>query len=52
MKIIKSFILFFALMLSATAWAEPVNINTADASSMAAVIKGVGEKKLKDYDQI
>ncbi len=33
------------LFSSALAFAEPVNINTADAPALAAAIKGVGTKK-------
>lgn len=39
-------IAFLAFMLiTGSAWAAPVNINTADAPSLSAAIKGVGEKK-------
>ena len=45
MKIIRSMMLSLALMMSAVAWAGPVNINIADASTLAASIQGVGEKR-------
>lgn len=32
-------------MFSIGAWAAPVNINSADAATIASAIKGVGEKK-------
>ncbi|TNF92791.1 MAG: helix-hairpin-helix domain-containing protein [Gammaproteobacteria bacterium] len=40
--------LFFAIALSiasAASWAGPVNINKADAVTLAAEIKGVGDKR-------
>ena len=45
MKFIKTLVLLLAMTLSNFAWAEPVNINTADAMTMAKAIKGVGEKR-------
>jgi competence protein ComEA len=45
MKFIQSVILLFAMITSSVLFAEPVNINTADANSLSAVIKGVGEKR-------
>ena len=44
-KIIQLLVLAFALSVSAAAFAEPVNINTADAATLAATIKGIGLKK-------
>ena len=44
-KLVVSFIAFLLLGLSSLAMAATVNINTADASALAATIKGVGEKK-------
>ena len=41
----KSAILFVLLGLSFNLLAAPVNINTADAKSLAANINGIGEKK-------
>ena len=43
--LIKSAILFVLLGLSFNLLAAPVNINTADAKTMAANINGIGEKK-------
>ncbi len=37
--------LFTFLLFSGFSLAEPVNINTADATTLAASIKGVGTKK-------
>lgn len=36
-----------ALCLPMVAWAGPVNINTADAATIAAELKGVGETKAR-----
>jgi len=36
------------MMLSTLTWAAPVNINTADAKTIAKMIKGVGEKRAQD----
>ncbi|MGD8526962.1 MAG: helix-hairpin-helix domain-containing protein [Thioalkalispiraceae bacterium] len=41
----KLLIILGIISLSAISVAAPVNINTADASTLAANIKGVGEKK-------
>lgn len=38
-------ILSLALGLSAAAWAGPVNINTADAETLARELQGIGEAK-------
>jgi competence protein ComEA len=38
-------VLACALLSVATAFAEPVNINTADAATLARALKGIGLKK-------
>lgn len=45
MKIIKTVVLGAALLFSSLAWAGQVNINTADAVTLATELKGIGEKK-------
>ena len=45
MKTIRIFVTFLALALSASIYAGPVNINTADALTLSKNIKGVGLKK-------
>ena len=45
MKSIRIIVTFLALTLSAFVFAEPVNINTADAQALSKNIKGVGLKK-------
>ncbi|MCK4863825.1 MAG: helix-hairpin-helix domain-containing protein [Gammaproteobacteria bacterium] len=45
MKTIRIVVTFLALTLSAFVFAEPVNINTADAQALSKNIKGVGLKK-------
>ncbi len=45
MKMIRIVVTFLALTLSAFVYAEPVNINTADAQALSKNIKGVGLKK-------
>ena len=45
MKILQSMFLLLAMVSSSWLFAEPVNINTAEASVMAAEIKGVGDKR-------
>lgn len=46
MKNLRNVLFLFAFLLfSGLSLAEPVNINTADATSLAASIKGVGTKK-------
>ena len=45
MKMIRIFVTFLALTLSAFVYASPVNINTADAPTLSKNIKGVGMKK-------
>lgn len=51
MKIVKMLVVLLAMTISAVAWAEEVveavevvNINTANAETLAAGIRGVGEK--------
>jgi competence protein ComEA len=34
-----------ALVMAGNAWAEPVNVNTADPMSIAEALKGVGASK-------
>jgi len=41
----KTFVLSSAFVLSAFSWAGPVNINTADALTLATELKGIGEKR-------
>lgn len=47
MRIVRSVLFALALVagLTATALAEPVDINRADATAIAAAMKGVGPKK-------
>ncbi len=46
MSIIRKFILVFSLLLPALTFAgSPVDINTADAATLAEAIKGVGKAK-------
>lgn len=49
MRILSVFLLFFVLSFSTLLSAEdivgPVNINTADASTLSSQLKGVGESK-------
>jgi len=45
MKITRMIILLLGMVMSAMSWAGPVNINTADAGTLAASIQGVGEKR-------
>lgn len=44
-RLVRYFIFAFALVAVAPAFAEPVDINTADAVTLAQAIKGVGEKR-------
>jgi len=44
-NIIQSLFLALSLFAIGTAYAEPVNINTADAKTIAANISGIGSKK-------
>lgn len=45
MKKLLGALLITFVLLTGTAWAAPVNINSADAATLAAAIKGVGDKK-------
>jgi len=45
MKHLMGVVLLVLMFLTGAAWAGPVNINTADATTLASAIKGVGEKK-------
>ena len=45
MKTIRIVVTLLALTLSAFVYADPVNINTADAQTLSKNIKGVGLKK-------
>ena len=45
MKTIRIVVTFLTLTLSAFIYADPVNINTADAQALSKNIKGVGLKK-------
>ena len=49
--LLKSTILSVLLALSFNLFAAPVNINTADAKTLAANIKGVGNKKAEEIVQ-
>ena len=42
-KPIRVFILWLACFLPALAWGGPVDINTADAKTLAAELRGVGD---------
>lgn len=44
-NIVQSLVLAISLLVMGSAFAAPVNINTADAKTIAANIKGVGSKK-------
>ena len=44
-KLFVSLLVSMALLAPLQANAEPVDINTADAATLASAIKGVGEKK-------
>ncbi len=45
MKIIRLLLALLAITLTTWGWAAPVNINTADAKTIAEMVKGVGEKR-------
>jgi competence protein ComEA len=45
MQTLKSLFLMLAVLVSAQGYAGPVDINTADADTLASAIDGVGEKK-------
>ena len=49
--LLKSTILSVLLALSFNLFAAPVNINTADARTLAANINGVGDKKAEEIVQ-
>ena len=54
MKIIKTLFLIVTLLSAGMAWAGTVNINTADAATLAEGLNGVGIKKAQaivDYRQ-
>lgn len=44
-KILTTVFSLALLLFTWTAWAEPVDINTADQQTLAEAIKGVGEKR-------
>ena len=44
MKTLQWIAMLALLLASAALWARPVNINTADAETLAAAIKGVGPR--------
>lgn len=44
-QLLKSLLLTGSLLLCAAAWAGPVNINTADAATLAAELEGIGAAK-------
>lgn len=45
MQTLKSLFLILAVLVSVQVYAGPVDINTADADTLASAIDGVGEKK-------
>lgn len=45
MKIIQSLALSLLLSISASVFAAPVNINTADAATLSSELTGIGEKR-------
>ena len=45
MKLFKSLVLAFAILACGNAFAEKLNINTADAQTIAAQLNGVGASK-------
>jgi len=45
MQTLKSLFLILAVLVSVQVYAGPVDINTADAGTLASAIDGVGEKK-------
>lgn len=47
MKLLKSLLLAFAILASGPVFAEKININTADAETIAAQLNGVGESKAR-----
>ena len=47
-KLIKPFLLALAILASNPVLAEKLNINTADAATIAAELTGVGESRAKE----
>jgi competence protein ComEA len=47
MKLLQSLLLGLSLLASSAVFAEPVNINTANAEQIASAMTGVGESKAK-----
>jgi competence protein ComEA len=47
MKPLKRLLILLAAMLPLAAWAGPVDINTADAETISAQLKGIGLTKAK-----
>jgi len=47
-KLIKPFLLALAILASNPVLAEKLNINTADAATIAAELNGVGESRAKE----
>jgi len=47
MKLLQSLLLGLSLLASTAVFAEPVNINTANAEQIASAMTGVGESKAK-----
>lgn len=45
MKTLIKSVLLSLLLVATSAWAGPVNINTADAETLAKELKGVGPKR-------
>ena len=45
MRTIQSMLVLLAMLISVSSFAEPVDINSADASTLASVITGVGENR-------
>ncbi len=47
MKLFQSLLLTIVLLFSTSAFAEKININTANAQQIASAMNGVGESKAK-----
>jgi len=45
MRTIQSMLVLLAMLMSVSSYAGPVDINSADASTLASAITGVGESK-------
>ncbi len=45
MKIIQSLVFSLFLSISASVFAAPININTADAATLSSELTGIGEKR-------